>query len=72
MGGITNCKGKYDICLGADDQNPALAMIYNGCMCGTDSFNQFLTYFRKIVMTKRWQTRIFTHFLMAGVVNAHI
>ena len=51
---------------------PALAMFYNGCMSGTDSFDQFLTYFRTIVMTKRWQTRIFTHFLMAGVVNAHI
>ena len=53
-------------------KNPAIAMIYNGCMGGTDSFDQFLTYFRTIVMTKRWQTRIFTHFLMAGVVNAHI
>lgn len=51
---------------------PALAMIYNGCMGWTDSFDQFLTYFRTIVMTKRWQTRIFTHFLMAAVVNSHI
>jgi len=53
-------------------KNPAIAMIYNGCMGGTDSFDQFLTYFRTIVMTKRWQTRIFTHFLMAGVVNTRI
>ena len=51
---------------------PTLAMIYNSCMGGTDSFDQLLSYYRTTIKTKRWQTRIFTHFLMCAVVNAHI
>ena len=51
---------------------PTLAMIYNSSMGGTDSFDQMLSYYRTTVKTKRWQTRIFTHFLMCAVVNAHI
>jgi len=51
---------------------PTIAMIYNNCMGGTDSFDQLLSYYRTTIKTKRWQTRIFTHFLMCAVVNAHI
>jgi hypothetical protein len=51
---------------------PTLAIIYNSCMGGTDSFDQLISYYKTTVKTKRWQTRVFTHFLMCAVVNAHI
>ena len=51
---------------------PTLAMIYNQCMGGTDQFDQLLSYYKTTVKTKRWQTRIFTHFLSCAVVNASI
>ena len=51
---------------------PTLAMIYNKCMGGTDMFDQMCSYYRTTIKTKRWQIRIFTHFLMAAAVNAHI
>lgn len=53
-------------------QIPTLAMIYNQCMGGTDQFDQLLSYYKTTVRTKRWQTRIFTHFLTCAVVNASI
>ena len=51
---------------------PTLVQIYNACMGGTDYFDQLCSYYRTTVKTKVWQTRIFTHFLMAAAVNAHI
>jgi hypothetical protein len=51
---------------------PTLALIYNKCMGGTDTFDQMCSYYRTTIKTKRWQTRIFTHFLMAAAVNSHI
>jgi len=51
---------------------PTLAMIYNWCMGGTDQFDQMLSYYKTTIKTKRWAVRIFTHFLMCAVVNAHI
>jgi len=51
---------------------PTIAMLYNKCMGGTDAFDQFMSYYRTTITAKRWQVRVFTHFLMAAVVNAHI
>ena len=51
---------------------PTFTMIYNGYMGGTDSFDQLLSYYRTMIKTKRWQTHIFTHFLMLAAVNARI
>ena len=41
-------------------------------MGGTDRFDQQLSYYKSTIKTKRWQPRIFTHFISAAVVNAHI
>lgn len=51
---------------------PSIAMIYNWCMGGTDQFDHMLSYYKTTIKTKRWAVRIFTHFLMCAVVNAHI
>jgi len=51
---------------------PTITMLYNRIMGGTDQFDQMLSYYRTRVSTKRWQTRVFTHFLMVAVVNASI
>ena len=51
---------------------PTVAMIYNQCMGGTDQFDQMLSYYKTTVKTKKWQTRVFTHFLMCSVVNSSI
>ena len=51
---------------------PTLAQTYNGTMGGTDRFDQQLAYYESTIKTKRWQPRIFTHFISAAVVNAHI
>ena len=45
---------------------------YNHGMGGTDSGDQKQSYYRTKLRTKKWQTRIITHFLGAAVVNAHI
>ncbi len=45
---------------------------YNGGMGGTDLFDQYCSYYRTMVRTKKWPTRIFTHFIMATIVNAFI
>lgn len=51
---------------------PTITMLYNKIMGGTDQFDQMLAYYRTTIVTKRWQTRIFTHFLLVAVVNASI
>ena len=51
---------------------PTIAMNYNAAMGGTDRFDQKVSYYRTTIKTKRWQTRIFTHFIHCAVVNAHI
>ena len=51
---------------------PTLAQTYNDTMGGTDRFDQLLSYHESAIKTKRWQPRIFTHFISAAVVNAHI
>jgi hypothetical protein len=52
---------------------PTITMLYNRSIMGdTDQFDQLLSYYRTRVVTKRWQTRIFTHFLLVAVVNASI
>ena len=51
---------------------PTLALTYNGTMNGTDRFDQQLSYYESTIKTLRWQPRIFTHFVSAAAVNAHI
>jgi len=51
---------------------PTIVMLYNKTMGGTDQFDQQLSYYKTTVKTRRWQVRIFTHFLHCAVVNAHI
>jgi hypothetical protein len=41
-------------------------------MGGDDMLDQMCSYYWTTIKTKRWQIRIFTHFLMAAAVNAHI
>ena len=63
-------KGNY---LGpADITIPTDVIIYNGTMGGTDLFDQMVSYYKTKVRTRRWQTRIYFHFLNSMVVNAHI
>ena len=35
-------------------------------MGGTDRFDQQLSYYKSTIKTKRWQPRIFTHFISAA------
>jgi hypothetical protein len=63
-------KGNY---IGSSDITiPTDVMIYNTTMGGTDLFDQMVSYYKTRVRTRRWQTRIYFHFLNAMVVNAHI
>ena len=65
-----DAKGNY---LGPSDiVIPTDVMIYNNTMGGTDLFDQMVSYYKTRVRTRRWQTRIYFHFLNAMVVNAHI
>ena len=45
---------------------------YNSGMGGTDLFDQYCSYYRTMVRTKKWPTRIFSHFFMASIVDAFI
>ena len=45
---------------------------YNHGMGGTDVFDQYCSYYRTMVRTKKWPMKIFTHFIMASIVNAFI
>ena len=51
---------------------PNLIRYYNAAMGGTDSFDQRLSYYRPNINTKKWPHRVFFHFLLCCVVNAHI
>jgi len=51
---------------------PSIITNYNKGMGGTDLFDQFLSYYRTSVKTKRWPHRIYFHFLMCCVVNSWI
>lgn len=51
---------------------PTLIHIYYKFTGGIDGFDQMIQYYRTTVASKRWQIRVFTHFLTCSVVNAHI
>jgi hypothetical protein len=51
---------------------PSVIKVYNKMMGGTDSFDQRMKYYKTRVRGKKWQTRIFTHFLEVCAVNACI
>jgi len=48
---------------------PALLKDYNEGVGGTDLQDQFGSYYRTYIRTKKWPMRIFTHFIMTCVVN---
>lgn len=45
---------------------------YNGGMGGTDLFDQYMSYYRPTVKTKRWPHAIYFHLMLCCVVNAWI
>ena len=45
---------------------------YNSSMNGTDMIDQLASYYETSVRSKKWPTRIYTHFLMVSVINAYI
>ena len=51
---------------------PAEVVVYNSIMGGTDLHDQKVSYYKSCVTGKRWQTRLFTHFLNSMIVNAHV
>ena len=51
---------------------PSIIKTYNKAMGGTDSFDQRLSYFKPALKTRRYLPRVFSHFMMASVVNAFI
>ena len=53
-------------------RRPSCIADYNSGMGGTDLFDQFCSYYKTTVRTKKWPMRIFTHFLKCTVVNAYI
>jgi hypothetical protein len=51
---------------------PTIVEEYNHGMRGTDGLDQLVSYYRNEQRTKKWQPRVFTHFLHIAVSNAHI
>jgi hypothetical protein len=51
---------------------PTVIKAYNKGMGGTDQFDQKLAYYRPSIKSKKWPHRIFFHFLMCSIINAHI
>lgn len=51
---------------------PSVITIYNKYMGGTDKVDQALSYYRMKTKTKRWQAKIYVHFLFVSLVNAHV
>lgn len=51
---------------------PTPIVVYNQTMGGTDRFDQMVTYYHTNVRSKAWPVRIYTQFLHAATVNAHI
>ena len=41
-------------------------------MDGTDLFDQFGSYYKTMFRSLHWQQRIYSHFLQASAINAHI
>ena len=53
-------------------EQPSIVQSYNSGMGGTDVFDQRLSYYRPKFKSKKWMSRIFTHFLNASAINAYI
>jgi hypothetical protein len=51
---------------------PSVVEDYNYGMRGTDGMNQMISYYRNDMHSKKWQPRLFMHFLHTTVCNAHI
>lgn len=45
---------------------------YNRGMGGTDGADQKCSYYKTTVVTKKWQHRLLTHFLILMAANAHV
>lgn len=51
---------------------PSVIPIYNSAMGGTDLCDQYSSYYEFEHRTTKWHRRIFTHFLIVAMRNAHI
>jgi hypothetical protein len=51
---------------------PVCIKQYNHGLSGTDLFDQYCSYNKTTLRTKKWPMRIITHLLMCTVVNAYI
>lgn len=51
---------------------PTVIQHYNKGMGGTDKFDQYMSYYRTSVKTKKWPHPVIFHFLHASIVNAWI
>jgi hypothetical protein len=51
---------------------PSVIEDYNFGMRGTDGIDQLISYYRNEMRSKKWQPRLFIHFIHASVANAHI
>ena len=51
---------------------PTIIGLFNAGMGGTDRFDQYISYYRTSVKTKRWPHTIYFHFLLCCAVNAWI
>lgn len=51
---------------------PTVVRKYNAGMGGTDGIDQLIAMYRSSINTRRWPHRIFFHFFLICVVNAHI
>jgi hypothetical protein len=51
---------------------PSVIAIYNSAMGGTDLCDQYTSYYEFEHRTLKWHRRIFTHFMVVAMRNAHI
>jgi hypothetical protein len=51
---------------------PSIVAVYNQAMGGTDLCDQYSSYYEFEHRTTKWHRRIFTHFSMVSLRNAHI
>jgi hypothetical protein len=51
---------------------PSVIEDYNFGMRGTDGIDQKISYYRNEMRCKKWQPRLFMHFIHAAVNNSHI
>jgi hypothetical protein len=51
---------------------PSIFRVYSKFMGGTDLVDQLISYYLNNTKTYKWPVRVFTYFLFASIVNAHI